>query len=81
MPKYQVTRFQRIAPKSADRTTTWVTALGSMSPLPIVAATAVPVRAPAKFKRAASRMAVRKGNTPVLTTVATALAASWKPLM
>ena len=52
-----------------------------MSPLPIVAATAVPVRAPAKFSRAASRMAVRSGNTPVLTTVATALAASWKPLM
>ena len=81
MPKYQVSRFQRIAPKSADRTTTWVTAPGSMSPLPIVAATAVPVRAPAKFSRAASRMAVRSGNTPVLTTVATALAASWKPLM
>ena len=27
MPKYQVTRFQSVAPKSADRTTTWVTAL------------------------------------------------------
>ena len=53
----------------------------STSPLPIVAATAVPVRAPAKFSRADRRMAVRSGNTPVLTTVATALAASWNPLM
>ena len=33
MPKYQVTRFQRIAPSSADRTTTWVTAPGSIEPL------------------------------------------------
>ena len=30
---------------------------------------------------AASRTAVRIGSTPVLTTVATALAASWKPLI
>ena len=44
-------------------------------------ATAVPVRAPAKFSRAVRRMAVRSGSTPVLTTVATALAASWNPLM
>ena len=53
----------------------------AISPLPIVAATAVPVSAPTKFSRAARRIAVRRGSTPVLTTVATALAASWNPLM
>ena len=81
MPKYQVIRFQAIAPSRADRTTTCVTACGWISSLPIVAATAVPVSAPRKFRMAASRIAVRRGSTPVLTTVATALAASWKPLM
>ncbi len=81
MPKYQVTRFQTMAPSRADRTTTCVTAPALMRSLPIVAATAVPVSAPAKFSKAARRMAVRRGSTPVLTTVATALAASWNPLM
>ena len=33
MPKYQVNRFQAIAPSSADRTTTWVTASGLDQPL------------------------------------------------
>jgi hypothetical protein len=49
--------------------------------LPIVEATSVPWRAPSTFSSAASKIAVRSGSTPVLTTVATALAASWKPLM
>ena len=35
----------------------------------------------AKFSKADRMMAVRRGSTPVLTTVATALAASWNPLM
>src|SRR5829696_4095344 len=75
IPKYQVKRFQAIAPRSADRTTDCVTSPGAPSPLPIVEATAVPLRAPRKFSKAASRIAVRSGRTPVLTTVATALAA------
>ena len=81
MPKYQVIRFQTIAPSRAERTTTCVIACGRISPVPIVAATAVPVSAPRKFRIAARRIAVRKGSTPVLTTVATAFAASWNPLM
>ncbi len=81
MPKYHVKRFQKMAPTSAERTTTCVTASGAMRPLPMVLATAVPSRAPPKLSTAASRMAVRMGSTPVLTTVALALAVSWKPLM
>lgn len=52
MPKYQVNRFQRIAPSRAESTTPCVTAPGSTSPLPIVAATAVPVSAPRKLRTA-----------------------------
>ena len=51
-----------------------------MSP-PIVLATPTPVNAPTKLNTAASSTAVRPGRTPVETTVATALAVSWKPLM
>ncbi len=64
--------FQRVAPKSADSTTTWVTAQRLNEPLAIVPANAVPIKAPPKFNSAASTMAVRSGNTPVHTTVATA---------
>src|SRR5579864_59691 len=81
MPKYQVNKFEKIAPKSAERTTTCVTVSAAIKPSPIVAATAVPLKAPRTLSRAASRIAVRIGSTPVLMTVATALAASWKPLM
>ncbi|HMB05621.1 MAG TPA: hypothetical protein VKP69_18040 [Isosphaeraceae bacterium] len=79
MPKYQVARFQAIAPSSAARTTTWVTAPGATGPLPSAVATAVPPKAPRKFSGAASRIAARSGSTPVLTTVATALAGPPSP--
>src|SRR5438552_3155339 len=53
MPKYQVTRFQIIAPISADMTSTCeelrlsnLTLPGSTRPLVIVLATACPVSAP-----------------------------------
>jgi len=57
MPKYQVRRFQAIAESSAAITSCWVTALGSMIPLPTVEATAVPDSAPKKFKMAAIKTA------------------------
>jgi hypothetical protein len=66
---------------SADNTTTKVIVPGVIIPLPIVLATAVPVKAPTKFKTAASIIAVLSGRTPVLTTVAIALAVSWNPLI
>jgi len=50
-------------------------------PLAMVMATAVPIRAPPKFRIPAIRMAFRAESTPVETTVAMALAVSWKPLM
>lgn len=53
----------------------------SMMPLPMVAATAVPRRkGPMKLKMAARMRAWPGVRTLVATTVAMALAASWKPL-
>ena len=69
------------APISADNTTDCVTTWGSVKPLEMVLATAVPITAPTKLKMPAMMTAVRMGSTPVDTTVAMALAASWKPLM
>src|SRR5436305_13535300 len=51
-----------------------------MSP-PIVLATPTPTNAPTKLHTAARSTAVRPGRTLVETTVATALAVSWNPLM
>jgi hypothetical protein len=81
MPYHQVMRFQAIAPARAASTTCWVTIAGSANPEAIVLATAVPVTAPTKLSTPAMSTAVRMGSTPVETTVAIALAASWKPLM
>ena len=81
MPYHQVMRFHAQAPRSAARTTVWVTSIGSAKPCAIVLATAVPVIAPTKLSVPAMKTAVRIGSTPVDTTVAMALAASWNPLM
>ena len=83
MPKYQVTRFQKIAPSSAASTTTRPgTPVGaSMIPLPTVDATAVPRNAPTRFITAAMISAVRGASARVDTEVAIALAASWKPFV
>ncbi len=60
----------------------WVTPAGSWTkPLAIVAATAVPQKAPIRLVQAASIIAWRGVKTRVETTVAMALAASWKPLI
>src|SRR6266545_4218343 len=56
-------------------------AFGSMRPDPIVLATAVPERAPTKFRIAAMRIACQGARTRVAMTVAIAFAVSWKPLM
>ena len=81
MPKYQVSRFQQIAPSRAAATTNWVIDAGAAMSPPIVWATPLPTKAPIKLQAAANRTAVRPGRTLVETTVATALAVSWKPLM
>ncbi len=76
MPKYQVNRFQNIAPMRAAIMTKGVTIPGEMMFLPIVAATAVPLKAPRKFRVAATRMALRGDKALVETEVAIALAVS-----
>src|SRR5579859_426278 len=80
-PKYHVTRFHTMAATSAEITSAWVDTSGGMMPLPTVVATAVPDRAPAKFNTPAISTARPGDSTRVATTVAIALAVSWKPLM
>src|SRR5688572_5888708 len=84
-PRYQVIRFQIVAPRTAARSTkSWspggITAIRTISP-PIVFATAVPnTRNAAKLKNAAQATATPGDSTRVATTVAIEFAASWKPL-
>src|SRR5439155_24638130 len=52
-----------------------------MMPLPTVVATAVPESAPTKFSTPAMSTARPGDRTRVATTVAMALAVSWKPMM
>ena len=81
-PKYQVIRFQAMAPNSPASTITspelpgggWITSL-------TVWATSCPSRAPTKFMIAAMVSAIRGVSARVETEVAIALAASWKPLV
>ena len=82
-PKYQVIRFQVIAPISAANTISRppLPSGGSMIPAPTVLATSVDIRAPTKFITAASARATRGVSALVETATAMALAASWKPLV
>ncbi len=62
--------------------TFWLTAARSISPTPIVFATAVPNRnRAAKLKNAAQATAANGLRTRVPTIVAMEFAASWNPLM
>src|SRR5262245_13327464 len=79
-PSHQVRRFQVMAPTRPPRTTQRSTAAGSTTPLPRVLATLTPnPNAATKLKNAAQATATLGDNVPVETTVATELAASWKP--
>src|SRR6201746_1007335 len=82
-PKYQVIRFQAIAPIRAANTTCSPPEPvgGSMIPLPTVAATFVEMTAPTRFITAASASAARGVSALVDTATAIALAASWKPFV
>src|SRR4051794_34578604 len=76
-PSHQVIRFQVMAPMSAARITYAEACLGSMMPLAIALATAVPKKnAAAKLKNAAQTTASLGDKTLVDTTVAMLLAAS-----
>ena len=81
-PKYQVIRFQKIAPRRPPSTTSEFTTVMSISPDPIVFATAVPKKkAAAKLKKAAQKTATKGDSTRVDTTVAIEFAESCIPLM
>ena len=81
MPNRHVTKFHRIAAKSAANTTARP-AYSDFTVLAMVLATAVPTKKYArKLKTAANAGAHFAGNTRVATTVETLLAASWNPFV
>src|SRR3954452_19396721 len=80
-PKYQVSRFQAIAPIRPEKTIGSVITPGSTMPLAIVAATASDRKAPTKFSDAAIATATRGAIARVEIIVAIAFAVSWKPLV
>src|SRR6185369_8701552 len=76
-PKYQVMRFQAIAPNSPAKMTRVSTILGSIIPEPTVFATpTTKVKAATKLKNAAQTTAWPGESTRVETTVAIEFAAS-----
>jgi hypothetical protein len=80
-PKYQVIRFQVIAPTSPAKITVVVIEPGSTTSLATVAATSSEMNAPAKLRIAANATATRGAIARVEIDVATTLAVSWKPLV
>src|SRR5215218_1268622 len=80
-PKYQVARFQAIAPTSPANTIAGVIRSASTMPVAIVAATASEMNAPAKFRIAAMPTASRGDSARVEIDVATTFAVSWKPFV
>src|SRR3954451_14994023 len=75
-PRYQVTRFQKIAPTSPAKTTVGVITSPLTTSFATVAATASEMNAPAKLKIAAYATAIRGGIACVEIDVATTLAVS-----
>jgi hypothetical protein len=80
-PRYQVSRFHRIAATSPAKITTGVMSVSSTSPPEIVFATCTDRNAPARFRQPASATATLGRRAPVAIEVAMALAVSWKPLV
>ena len=80
-PKYQVARFQAIAPIRPANTICGVITPASTMPEAIVAATASDRKAPTKLSSAAIVTADRGPIARVEIEVATALAVSWKPFV
>src|SRR3954454_24144601 len=80
-PKYQVTRFQAIAPISPAKTIVGVITSASTTSLATVAATEIEMKAPTKLSSAAKPIATCGRAAPVEIEVATTFAVSWKPLV
>jgi hypothetical protein len=80
-PRYQVIRFQVIAPTRPARTISSVMISWSTIPFAIVAATSNETKAPRKFRTAALTTAARGESALVETDVAIEFAVSWKPFV
>src|SRR3954470_16320300 len=80
-PKYQVTRFQAIAPISPAKTIVGVITSALTTSLATVAATLIEMKAPMKLSSEAKPIATDGRAAPVEIEVATTLAVSWKPLV
>ena len=80
-PKYQVIRFQLIAPIRPAKTIVGVITSGLTTSVATVAATESERKAPTKLRIAAIAIATRGGAAPVEIVVATTLAVSWKPFV
>src|SRR4051812_33723126 len=81
IPRYQVTRFHRMAPTSPANITTGLISVSSTSPPEMVLATCTDRKAPVRFRQAATATAVLGRKAPVAIDVAMALAVSWKPFV
>ncbi len=81
MPRYQVMRFQVIAPTSPASTTSSVITSASTMPFATVAATSSETNAPAKLRTAAIATATRGVSARVETVVAIEFAVSWNPFV
>src|SRR3954447_15862608 len=75
-PRYQVTRFHKMAPTSPAKITTGLISVSSTSPPEIVLATWTDRKAPVRFRQAATATAVLGRKAPVAIDVAMALAVS-----
>src|SRR3954449_9950808 len=80
-PKYQVARFQAIAPIRPAKTIVGVITSASTTSLATVAATLIEMKAPTKLSREAKPIATDGRAAPVEIEVATTLAVSWNPLV
>src|SRR3954451_14907558 len=80
-PKYQVIRFQAIAPTRPAKTIVIVMSSALTIPLATVAATFRERNAPTKLRIEAKVTATRGGTACVEIAVATTLAVSWKPFV
>src|SRR5919108_2259471 len=74
-------RFQEIAPTSPANTTVGVIAFAETTSWAMVEATAIEMKAPAKFSAAAYPTAMRGAMARVEIEVATTLAVSWNPFV
>src|SRR5882757_565903 len=80
-PKYQVARFQAIAPISPAKTIVGVITSALTTSVATVAATEIEMKAPTKLRIEAKAIATCGRAALVEIEVATTLAVSWKPLV